>query len=323
MESGIIDSLDLKKYVSPKVLADASPLRTRFQSAYPFPHVAIDGFFTGDYSERLHRDFPKRDSSYEKLCKVEPGRIGANYSNQDANSFPDAFKELDRLIKSPDFLDLVSRITGIGGLLYDGEYHGGGIRETSGGTILPTHLDFNHHPRTGSHRRLNLLLYLNKDWDRRWGGNIQAHLDPRVYKEKSVVSSYAPLFNRVFLFETSEISWHGFDKLAPPEGVARRAFSIFYYTKDRPGADQIQLRNSEYAEPPLPERFSAGYTLNETDAAFLKDEVARRDVRIEMLYRIRADFDNKMSHVWREYEYYLELSKKLREQLEAGDGAGK
>ena len=75
------------------------------------------------------------------------------------------YAELDALIQSGDWLALLTRITGIPGLLYDPYYLGGGTHENRSGQGLDPHVDFNYHPSERWHRRLNLIVYLNRAWD--------------------------------------------------------------------------------------------------------------------------------------------------------------
>lgn len=131
------------------------------------------------------------------------------------------------------------------------------------------------------------------------------HLDPTVHRDQSLVESFAPLLNRVFIFETSETSWHGFDRLDVPAGMSRRAWSIYYYTKDREGAAEIKRRNTEYVEPPLPADLGPGHVLSQQDVELLRTMLKRRDDRIAMLYDMRRTFDDRYAHLWNEYEYYL------------------
>jgi Rps23 Pro-64 3,4-dihydroxylase Tpa1-like proline 4-hydroxylase len=301
---------------------ETTQLCKQFNSVEPFPHLIVDNFFSDAFIKRLQEEFPVRgQEDYLRFCRQDGGEIGTNYANGDVNAFPPAYKELDALVASKEFRDMVSAITGIPDLEYDPDYFGGGIRESIDG-FLPPHLDFNYHPKTKSHRRLNLLFYFNDDWKEEWGGNLQVHKDPKVHKKDSLVHSYLPARNRCLAFETSEISWHGFDRLNVPEGRARRAFTIYYYTKTRPNAEKIKLHNTEYVEPPLPSHLQPGYQLTAQDVAFLEESFVRRDDRIRMLYELRAEHDGKMAHVWSEYEYYLALSQRLAAEKGQSLGGG-
>lgn len=279
--------------VAPQQEADT---RRRFTEASPFPHVIIDNFFTESFFSRLLKDFPEAGTpDYIDFCRADGGAIGTDYANGTVSTFPPAFAELDRLVASDEFRSYITRLTGIDGLEYDGAYFGGGIRESRSGTFLPPHLDFNYHPVTHSHRRMNLLFYLNEDWQAEWGGNLQVHRDPNVFnKNDSLVHSYLPKRNRCLIFETSETSWHGFDRLVLPPEKSRRAFTIYYYTRSRPNAESIQLHNTEYVEPPLPEHFRAGHVLTDADVALLHEYIQRRDGRIRMLYDLRKEMDARM-----------------------------
>jgi 2-oxoglutarate-Fe(II)-dependent oxygenase superfamily protein len=310
--------MELSQFVNSRFADDSvlGELRVQFQTAEPFPWIVLENFLTRNFVDRLVADFPQPGPDYAKYCLGDDGQIGPNYANPNPQEFPAAFRLLDSLISGDGFSSLLSKITGIPDLEYDPDYFGGGIRESQSQVFLPPHIDFNHHPRTMSHRRLNLLVYLNEDWMEEWGGAIQVHRDPRVHRKDSMIASFPPVLNRCFIFETSERSWHGFNRLVPPPGRSRRAFKVYYYTKDRPDAGAVGWHNTEYVEPPLPVRFAAGHVLTEEDELVLNEAIVRRDARIELLYRIRAEADGKYAHVWKEYEYYLDLSRTLRRELD-------
>jgi hypothetical protein len=295
-------------------------LRARFESASPFPWLVIDDFLTPSFVERLLADFPQPGPAYDKYCVGDDGRPGPNYANPDPATFAGSFRELDTLLSSAAWLNWLSTVTGIPNLEYDPDYFGGGIRESRAQVFLPPHIDFNYHPRTLSHRRLNLLIYLNEDWQEEWGGAIQVHRDPRIHRTDNLIASFAPILNRCFLFETSERSWHGFNRLMPPAGRSRRAFTIYYYTKHRPDEASVDFHNTEYVEPALPVRFTDGYTLTGEDVVLLAEAMTRRDDRIAQLYQIRAASEGKYADLWKHYEYYLDLSRKLRAELDERAG---
>jgi len=303
------DKLDIWALVNSRSKAELSRLQDQFVNANPYSHLVVDNFFKADFLASLQRDFPVKSEEYDRFCIEDGGRIGTNYANGQVETFPPAFKQLDALIKSKAFLDYIQKLTGIEKLQYDPQYFGGGIRESRSGTFLPPHLDFNHHPASLTHRRLNLLFYFNPEWQEEWGGNLQVHRDPIEFSGISAVYSYMPLNNRCLIFETSEISWHGFDRLNLPEDRSRRAFTLYYYTERRPNEQSVKFHNTEYVEPPLPPHFIAGHTLSEADVSLLNEYIARRDSRIRMLYDLRADLDAKVRHVWEQYEYYLNLSR--------------
>jgi Rps23 Pro-64 3,4-dihydroxylase Tpa1-like proline 4-hydroxylase len=69
------------------------------------------------------------------------------------------------------FIDFLETLTGITGLLPDPHLWGGGLHQIQRGGFLKVHADFNRHERLDLDRRLNLLVYLNKDWKEEYGGS--------------------------------------------------------------------------------------------------------------------------------------------------------
>ncbi len=138
---------------------------------------------------------------------------------------------------------------------------------------------------TGHHRRLNLIVYLNKEWDKSWGGNIEFHKNPRLEPEHDEIISVKPLFNRAVIFETNNISWHGFPRIELPEtkkDLSRKSFALYYYTDQRD--QQIKPHSTIYVERHLPTRYEAGMTIEAEDIQEIKTLLARRDQHLERLY---------------------------------------
>jgi hypothetical protein len=148
----------------------------------------------------------------------------------DANRFAAPVAELNRALAAPEFLDLLSYAFEISRLPADEGLVGGGIHQTGPRGHLDVHIDFNYLRERDLHRRLNILLYFNKDWAEEWGGNIELW-DKDV---KVCHHSFAPIFNRCVVFETSEISYHGVTAVRCPEGRSRKSFAAYYHTKEAP-----------------------------------------------------------------------------------------
>lgn len=269
-------------HVSHHVSDDASRLAAAFAVARPFRHVVIDGFLEHGFAEKLLHDFPPFDPRY---ARNESGEIGAKAVVERIRGIGPAYAVLDDLVKSHGFLDLVGRITAIPDLQYDPWYFGGGTHENREGQDLDPHIDFNRHPVDGSHRRLNLIVYLNPEWDDAWGGSLEIHRDPRAPDNE--VKRVTPLFNRCVIFETNEVSWHGFSRIALPQDkrhVSRRSIALYFYTRDRPAAEAADPHSTVYIDRPLPERFVEGRTLDAADMAELRALLARRDQHNQRLY---------------------------------------
>jgi hypothetical protein len=134
------------------------------------------------------------------------------------------------LLASAEFLDLMSELVGIPNLIADPDLDGGGIHETNAGGRLDVHVDFNYLEAKKLHRRLNILIYFNRDWQENYGG----YLDIWDHHVNECRGAFAPIFNRACGFATSEISWHGVTPLTCPPGIVRKSFAAYFYTREAP-----------------------------------------------------------------------------------------
>jgi len=263
------------------VRAAVEDLARRFRAAEPFPHVVIDGFLRDDAVETLLAEFPPFERGD---CTNEAGRPGLKSTFERVAELGPGFARIDRLMQSPDFLSFLGGVTGIDDLLYDAAYVGGGTHENRPGQALDPHVDFNYHPSTGWHRRLNLLLYLNDEWREEWGGCLELHRNA-WNPSADEVTTVLPLRNRCVIFETSERSWHGFLPITPPPDqprLARRSLALYFYTRERPPAETAPAHATVYVERPLP-RLAADEPLTAPDCAQVEQLTTRRRQHVERL----------------------------------------
>lgn len=274
----------LMTMVSPAVVERADRLRERFLEARPFRHLVIDDFFAPETALELARCFPAFD---ERLAMNENGEVGAKAVNEKIRELGGPWVRLDDLVRGQAFRDLVSRLTGIPRLQYDPHYFGGGTHENLHGQALDAHVDFNFHPLTRQHRRLNLILYLSEEWRDEWGGSIQLHKDPYLPPALDEITVVTPLFNRCVVFETNEHSWHGFPRIDLPEDrrhLSRKSFALYYYTDSRPAEELGPEHSTIYVEQHLPDSLRAGEALSAEEVQHIRNLVASRDQHLRRLY---------------------------------------
>jgi Rps23 Pro-64 3,4-dihydroxylase Tpa1-like proline 4-hydroxylase len=210
-------------------------LADEYRSATPFPHVVIDDFIDDAVLRAIVRDFPR--PAGHTLFTRNQERLKYQYHPQDCSGLPtrNLFAELN----SQAFLGFLAEMTGISGLIADAYYTGAGLHETVPPGHLGIHADFNRHERMGVERRLNLLIYLNDDWDTSYGGALE--LWDRAMT--GCVTRVSPILGRAVIFTTDLDSFHGHpDPLACPEGRSRRSIATYYYAV--PAATQFTIERT-------------------------------------------------------------------------------
>ncbi|MFW5432296.1 MAG: 2OG-Fe(II) oxygenase [Methylophilaceae bacterium] len=211
-------------------LIDVEQLSKENVSEDPIPNFCLENFLDPDFANEVYDAFP----SYEEALKVgvQFKAVNEKYKVQitDAKHFPKPILELHELLASDDFVAKVGNMLSIPNLLADPDLQGGGIHETNSGGHLDVHIDFNYVRQKQWHRRVNILLYFNKQWKDEYGGYFELW-DKDV---KNLKASVAPVFNRACGFTTNEISWHGVTPITCPPDMMRKSFAVYYYTKEAP-----------------------------------------------------------------------------------------
>lgn len=208
---------------------DAATLRDRYQSADPFPHIALDGLFDAALLDRVLADFPKpEETRWMRFDSPTEKKLGYYHEHSTITDTVRAF--LDAL-NGFEMLLWLEALTGIEGLIPDPYFGGGGLHQIEPGGFLKIHADFNVHPKLKLDRRINLLIYMNKDWRDEWGGHLELW-NPAMTECRQRI---APIFNRTVIFSTTDTSYHGHPHpLASPPKVTRKSVSLYYYTAGRP-----------------------------------------------------------------------------------------
>lgn len=217
-------------------------LSTQYQEAQPFPHIVIDKFLPETILDSVLDEFNKNENWwYDKVKWTEPYQVNKFYWPHDietANNMPNDLPTISALVNylnSPVMLKYLEELTGIDNLIGDELLMGGGLHKITSGGKLAIHKDYNVHPVKKMYRRLNLLIYLNKNWREEWGGNLELWDKDHTKLEVSV----EPLFNRAVIFTISEDSLHGHPvPLSTPENVSRNSIALYYFTEVNPSDNE-------------------------------------------------------------------------------------
>lgn len=279
--------------IADEVHAHAADIRREFREARPFRHAVIENFLQADVCEGLLRDFPAFEDKY---AIDEHGTVGRKAVVERVSGISAPYRAFYDYINSAPFLAAMSALTDIPDLIADPTLFGGGTHDNRDGQGLNVHVDFNIDERRMLHRRINLLIYLNKEWEASWGGSIELHSDPYT-PAADQVRSFVPLFNRAVIFETSEFSWHGFPRIVlPPDKrhLSRKSFSIYLYTKDRPAEEIVAPHTTFYVGQPLPGHIGAGHTLTESDFNDLHTRIVERDGLLRMYQKLLIEKEQRL-----------------------------
>ena len=204
-----------------------------YQNNTPFPNIFFDDFFDENFLNNVLNEFP--DLSKKNSNNYNSNLEKNKFLGEGSDFYGKKTEELMSYLNSEKFLSFLQIITGIGQtLLPDPYFVGGGLHETKKGGMLKLHADFNKHSKTGLDRRINVLIYLNKNWQETYGGAFELWDKTLTNCEEKLY----PIFNRLAIFSTTDFSFHGHpDPLSCPENLSRKSIALYYYSNGRPQSE--------------------------------------------------------------------------------------
>ena len=208
----------------------------------PFPHIVLKNIWD-DAQLGLVAEECDKFTNWEDE-KFFLGSVGKRTCS-DINKLPKNTADFINYCNGPRFLRFLEGLTGERGLIPDPYLYGGGIHSTINKGFLKLHADFNWHERLGLYRRLNVLIYLNRDWDKSWGGGLDLAYMPQGQKKLVTEATIMPDFNKTVIFTTTDSSYHGHpDPMRLPEGRSRNSIALYYYLSKKP-SDSSQSKRLE------------------------------------------------------------------------------
>lgn len=218
-------------------------LAESYQNAAPFPHIVIDDFIEPDILKRVLDQFPASDNKTYFNRDQERLKFQFQPHETRAGLIMNLFAELN----SQAFLAFLEELTGIDGLISDPHFEGGGLHETKRGGHLGVHADFNVHGKLKVERKLNLLIYLNENWNSEFGGQLE--LWDREMKECTL--KIEPILGRAVIFNTALDSFHGHpEPLKCPAERSRRSIATYYYRAPEEGVAFLPERTTNFQARP-------------------------------------------------------------------------
>jgi 2OG-Fe(II) oxygenase superfamily len=213
---------------SKKLEALAAENADKYKNNKPFPHIYFDDFLPIAAAEAALRDFPEpKQLEWAEFNRPTERKLAFDVVER----LPRSVREVLYFLNSRPIVRFLEVLTGIDGVIPDPYYLGGGLHQIKPGGNLEVHVDFNRHTKFNLDRRINLLVYLNKDWKEQYGGHFELWNRDMSAAEQKIL----PLFNRCAIFSTSEYSFHGHPTpLSCPPDRTRKSMATYYYSNGRP-----------------------------------------------------------------------------------------
>jgi Rps23 Pro-64 3,4-dihydroxylase Tpa1-like proline 4-hydroxylase len=256
----INQNIELEYYLGDWI-NNINDLNKEFINNKPYPHIVINNFFKENIAKKINETFPNINDFWHLYYNP----IEYKYAYDDVLKYPMEIYEIFNLFSTDKFISILKNITNINNLEYDPYLHGAGLHAHPKYGRLHIHLDYEKHPYTGKERRLNLIYFINDEWKEEYNGDLQLWEKNMSKCSKQIY----PEFNKVTLFQTNDVSWHGLPiKIDCPENIYRKTLA-YYWVSDlcTKKIDTMYRMKAKYVKRP--------------------DDV--QDDRIQKLYDIRKD----------------------------------
>ena len=214
-------------------------------SAEPYPHIVIDDFLPLWLIDELLNTFPTKNGDEDNFFESEFS--GLHKRQALPYNYGERVQNLLNFFNSSPIIRFLENLTKIEALIGDPHFGGGGYHEISRGGHLGVHADFRIQTELHLVRRINVLIYLNKNWKSEYGGELE------IWDKKmsSRIKSIAPLFNRCVIFNTDSHSYHGHpDPLNTPENLTRKSIALYYYTASKKVYEENASHTTMYVARP-------------------------------------------------------------------------
>lgn len=202
-------------------------VKNEFQNGEPFHHVIIDNFFLPEVADKISEEFPDFNAPFINNHN-SPLEVKKTLNHWD--KFPPATYRAFSLFGREAFLDNMRLICDKYDLQFDFGLNGGGWHMHGRGGNNNVHLDYNVHPKLHMQRKLNIIVYMTKDWDSSWGGGLELWTHDAENRQPGVLAKTVEnKFNRAIIFDTTQNSWHGLPgTINCPEGVIRKSIAAYF-----------------------------------------------------------------------------------------------
>ena len=168
----------------------------------------------------IYKAFPEASQMVERNTIRERKHVAAQMDLYNPQAEEALFSFHD-----PRVVSMISRVTGMSGLIPDEQLYAGGISLMTKGNFLNPHLDNSHNKDQSLYRVLNLLYYVSPGWKIANGGNLELWPNGLDSAPELIESSY----NRLVVMATGPGSWHSVNKVKSAQ--SRCCVSNYYFSE--------------------------------------------------------------------------------------------
>ena len=267
--------------------------RNLYNQAKPFPHLVIDEFLPANVLDRVLDEFPNAIAcSWQPTgqpLERSIHKLAANSTPKSNVQMGQTTQTLLLELNSPTFISFLEQLTNTSGIMADpdlvNELSGHSSTQLSGvdraslsstdrllsvvqpsmqsSSLVPQPVFVSqsvlppHRIKPPLDRKINLLIYLNKDWKEEYGGHLELWNADMTHCEKRIL----PIFNRCVIFSTTDFSYHGHpEPLNCPDGESRKLLALSYYSvsSDRAAPPRSIQAANRPPQPRLPRLIPEG-----------------------------------------------------------------
>ncbi len=210
--------------------------KKKFKNASPFPHLIIDNFLPTNEANLIAKDFPNPNQIiwHKSGSGANPDGLdfkGVKLQCSSESEYPENIRILMHEFNSQGFLNFLKKLSGIEYIFGDPYYESCGLHSTGKGGRLMIHADVNRYPYPElADQYLNVIYYVTPNWKDEWGGKLELWDKKLISCNKAIT----PKFNRLVIFETTKISYHGHPHpLKTPADKRRNSLALYYYVPSK------------------------------------------------------------------------------------------
>lgn len=219
--------------------SDTFSLQNEYRSHPSYSKLEIKNFLPPDVVSEMALEL---DNLPLEECKKFTRKNSCMYEFNDLDRTPIQDAVVNSL-HSSTFLKWLQEITDTVDLIPDPHLVGAGYSKSYTGDSLKIHTDFNWNDQLRLHRRLSVVIYLNEEWDEKWGGNLDFY---DTCREK-VLSRVVPGPGNIVIWSYNNLAYHGYpEPMKNPKGTCRKNLRLFYYVSNSKHDEKFPPHRSLY-----------------------------------------------------------------------------